>query len=66
MKELSTNCLKIKWRRDIYNRKQEKKKDNGKLLLVVYGVLALIVIYIYVAHGWTSSNFIFTHGASPN
>ena len=29
MKELSTNCLKIKWRRDIYNRKQIIKEAQG-------------------------------------
>ena len=34
----------------IYNGEQEKNKDNGKLLLVVYGVLALIVIYVSMSH----------------
>lgn len=34
----------------IYNGEQEKKKDNGKLLLVIYGVLALIVLYVSMSH----------------
>ena len=32
MKELSTNCLKIKWRRDIYNRKQIIKENNTNIV----------------------------------
>ena len=38
MKELSTNCLKIKWRRDIYNRKQIIKENNTNIVECVWGL----------------------------
>jgi len=34
----------------IYNGEQEKKKDNGKFFLVIYGVLAIIVLYVSMSH----------------
>ena len=34
----------------IYDGKEEEKKDNGKILLVIYGILALVVLYISMSH----------------
>ena len=34
----------------IYNEKQEKKTDPAKFFLVIYGILALIILYISMSH----------------
>ena len=34
----------------IYNLKQEKKKDNNKLFFIIYGVLAIFLLYVSMSH----------------
>ena len=34
----------------IYDENKDKKKDNSKILLSIYGVLALIILYISMSH----------------
>ncbi len=34
----------------IYDEKKEEKKDNSKIYLILFGILALIILYISMAH----------------
>ncbi len=34
----------------IYNEQQDQKQDNGKLHLIIYSILALVILYIAMAH----------------